>query len=134
MRIMRASGRQRFLAALTASLLVAACGGAGSSPSPSPSPAPAASSSTEPSAATSPSSIPSASAAPSANAAACGTYSGPPATITYAIWGDTTELANQQKIVNAFAALDPKIKVKVCLLYTSPSPRTVLDLVCRLLL
>jgi multiple sugar transport system substrate-binding protein len=113
MRIMRASGRQRFLAALTASLLVAACGGAGSSPSPSPSPAPAASSSTEPSAATSPSSIPSASAAPSANAAACGTYSGPPATITYAIWGDTTELANQQKIVNAFAALDSKIKVKV---------------------
>ena len=54
-----------------------------------------------------------ASAAPSANAAGCGTYGGPPAKIAYAIWGDTTELANQQKIVDAFTALDPTIRVKV---------------------
>ena len=109
MRITRASGCHRFLAAVAAGLLVAACGGAGPSPSPSPS----ASGSTEPSAATSPSAIPSASAVPSASAAACGTYAGPPATISYAIWGDTTELANQQKVVDAFTALDPSITVKV---------------------
>lgn len=47
------------------------------------------------------------------SAAACGTYSGPATTITYAIWGDTTELANQQKIVDAFEAIDPTITVKV---------------------
>ena len=29
------------------------------------------------------------------------------------MWGDTTELANQQKIVDAFSALNPSIKVKV---------------------
>ena len=60
------------------------------------------------------STAPGASAAASARrAAACGTYHGPAATITYAMWGDTTELANQQKIVDAFRALNPTITVKV---------------------
>jgi ABC-type glycerol-3-phosphate transport system substrate-binding protein len=56
----------------------------------------------------------SASATATANPAAeCGHYTGPAATISYAIWGDTTELANQQKIVDAFMAKNPSIKVKV---------------------
>jgi multiple sugar transport system substrate-binding protein len=46
-------------------------------------------------------------------AAECGHYAGPAATISYAIWGDTTELANQQRIVDAFMAMNPTIKVKV---------------------
>jgi multiple sugar transport system substrate-binding protein len=46
-------------------------------------------------------------------AASCGHYSGPAATITYAIWGDTTELANQQRIVDAFMSMNPSIKVNV---------------------
>jgi multiple sugar transport system substrate-binding protein len=40
-------------------------------------------------------------------------YSGPQATIEYAIWGDPTELKNQQAIVEAFHAVEPKITVKV---------------------
>ncbi len=57
---------------------------------------------------------PATSTAPSqAASAACGTYAGPPVTITYAMWGDTSELANQQKIVDAFHALVPNITVKV---------------------
>ena len=54
-----------------------------------------------------------ASASPTAAVAACGSYAGPPVTITYAMWGDTTELANQQKIVDAFKVLNPNITVKV---------------------
>jgi multiple sugar transport system substrate-binding protein len=100
----RGSHRSRLLVALAAvSLLVAACGGAG----PSPSLTPTSSGGTPPSAA------PRESAAPSASAAACGTYRGPAATITYAIWGDTTELANQQKIVDTFTAMNRTIKVNV---------------------
>jgi multiple sugar transport system substrate-binding protein len=101
------------VATVAASLVVAACGG-GATPSPAPaspagSPAPASASS-----AAVPSIVPGASAAPSTvPVAACGSYSGPAATISYAIWGDTTELANQQKIVDAFQALNPKIKVNV---------------------
>jgi multiple sugar transport system substrate-binding protein len=89
--------------AVAASLLVAACGGAGPSASPAPS-----SSGGPP-----PATAPGGSAAPSTSAAACGTYHGPAATISYAIWGDTTELANQQKIVDAFTAMNPTIKVNV---------------------
>jgi multiple sugar transport system substrate-binding protein len=106
----RGSHRSRLLVALAAvSLLVAACGGAG----PSPSPTPTSSGGTPPSVAPSESAASSESAAPSASAAACGMYRGPAATITYAIWGDTTELANQQKIVDAFTAMNPTIKVNV---------------------
>lgn len=109
MRTFRAARNPRLAVAAAMALLVAACGSAAPSATTPPAPSVAA----QPSAATGPSAAPGVSPAPSANAAACGTYSGPPATITYAIWGDTTELANQQKIVDAFAALDPKITVKV---------------------
>jgi multiple sugar transport system substrate-binding protein len=40
-------------------------------------------------------------------------YTGPEATIEYSIWGDPTELKNQQAIVDAFHAAEPKITVKV---------------------
>jgi multiple sugar transport system substrate-binding protein len=46
-------------------------------------------------------------------AASCGSYTGPETTISYATFGDTTELANQQKLVDAFQSLEPKIKVKL---------------------
>ncbi|MGZ8514513.1 MAG: ABC transporter substrate-binding protein [Candidatus Limnocylindrales bacterium] len=102
----RASQHSRLLAiAIGASLLAAACNGAGASPT-TPSGAPASTAPSESAAA-------SASAAASSSAAACGTYSGPAATISYAMWGDTTELANQQKIVDSFTALNPTINVKV---------------------
>ncbi len=94
-----------------AALLVAACGGS-TTPTTAPS-APAPSSAPAESAAPGASATPGASASASASAAACGTYAGPPVTITYAMWGDTTELANQQKIVDAFTALNPNITVKV---------------------
>ncbi|HEY6012437.1 MAG TPA: hypothetical protein VIU37_00460, partial [Candidatus Limnocylindrales bacterium] len=104
MRTIRAAHRSWFLAlAAGASLLVAACGGAAQSANPAP-----ASASDVP-----PSTAPAESATSSASAAACGTYSGPATTISYAMWGDTTELANQQKIVDAFSALNPSITVKV---------------------
>ena len=80
-------------------VVAAACGGTTASASPSsagPSAAP-------PSAAGS-----AASAAPSDAG-----YTGPEATITYSIWGDPTEIKNQQAIVDAFHAANPKITVKV---------------------
>jgi multiple sugar transport system substrate-binding protein len=40
-------------------------------------------------------------------------YTGPEATITYSIWGDPQEIKNQQAIVDAFHAVNPKITVKV---------------------
>jgi multiple sugar transport system substrate-binding protein len=52
-----------------------------------------------------------AAASPSASVATG--YTGPQATIEYAIWGDPTELKNQQAIVDAFHAAEPKITVKV---------------------
>jgi multiple sugar transport system substrate-binding protein len=86
-------------------LLIAGCSSTSVTPSPTPTSPPAATPSTV---ASGPQ------ASPTANPAAnCGTYSGPATTINYAIWGDTTELANQQKIVNAFMAKNPSIKVKV---------------------
>ncbi len=91
-------------AAMAVALVVGACGSATPSATTAPPPA-----STGPSSAAPGSAEPSGSAA----AAACGTYSGPPVTITYAMWGDTTELANQQKIVDAFTGLNPSITVKV---------------------
>jgi multiple sugar transport system substrate-binding protein len=90
MRTFRASRSPHLVVAATIALVVAACGSA-------------------PSATTAPSATKTATAA----VASCGTYTGPPAKITYAMWGDTTELANQQKIVDAFTALNPSIKVKV---------------------
>jgi multiple sugar transport system substrate-binding protein len=112
MRTFRASPGARFLAVVAvAALAVGACG-AGASPTPSPTPSAAPTSTAVPS--TAPSAAASASASPSANpAAACGTYAGPSATINYAMWGDATELKNQQKIVDAFHAKNPSITVKV---------------------
>ncbi len=104
MHITRANRGLRLLSAIAAaSLVVAACGGA--SPTTAPTQA----------AVATPSTAPGGSTAPSATsaAAACGTYAGPPVTINYAMWGDTTELANQQKIVDAFTAINPNITVKV---------------------
>lgn len=108
MRLIGRSRSPRLVVAATIALVVAACGSA--APSATTAPAPSAT-------AAAPSSAPAGSTAPSpsatAAAARCGTYSGPPVTITYAMWGDTTELANQQKIVDAFTKLNPSITVKV---------------------
>jgi multiple sugar transport system substrate-binding protein len=40
-------------------------------------------------------------------------YTGPPATISYSIWGDPQEIKAQQAIVDAFQAANPNITVKV---------------------
>jgi multiple sugar transport system substrate-binding protein len=89
-------------------IVVAACGSAAPSATTAPQPSATALSSA-PAGSTEPAASPSASAA----AAPCGSYAGPPAKITYAMWGDTTELANQQKVVGAFQKLNPNITVKV---------------------
>ena len=91
-------------------LLVAACGGTTATTAPSAGAPSIAPSSSAPEGSGTPAASAPASAA--AAAAACGTYAGPPVTITYAMWGDTTELANQQKIVDAFQAKNPNITVK----------------------
>jgi multiple sugar transport system substrate-binding protein len=80
-------------------LVVGACGGT-ATPLASASPSSAASGTA------------SASTTPSVGATPAG-YTGPAATIEYAIWGDPTELKNQQAIVDAFHAAQPKITVKV---------------------
>src|SRR5947208_3107732 len=92
-------------------LVVAACGSSSPSAAITPSSAPPSASASAPASSVATSASPGTS--PSAAAAACGTYAGPPAQIAYAMWGDTTELANQQKIVDAFQQLNPNIKVKV---------------------
>ena len=91
-------------AALTAlAVITAACGGATSSSTPSAAPASQAPTAVAPSAAASP-------ASPAASDAG---YTGPPATISYSIWGDPQEIKNQQAIVDAFHAANPDITVKV---------------------
>src|SRR4051812_38267459 len=96
----RVAARHRLFGLLgAAAILVSACGGS-ASPSPSaaaPSTAPAASGG-------------SAAASPSASDAG---YTGPEATISYSIWGDPAEIKNQQAVVDAFHAANPKITVKV---------------------
>ena len=87
----------------TTALLVAACG---SSATPSPS-ATAAASPSAPGTGVA-STAPSATPAPSDAG-----YTGPETTITYSIWGDPSELKNQQAIVDAFHVANPKITVKV---------------------
>jgi multiple sugar transport system substrate-binding protein len=99
----------RTVAALSMTLAVGlgACGGSSSSPSSAASAAAASSSAATASAAASETpASPSAAATPVA-------YSGPAAKIEYSIWGDPTELKNQQAIVDAFHTLEPKITVKV---------------------
>src|SRR5215212_8535921 len=80
---------------IIAALLVAACGGSTNSPSASAAAAPSATAATASDATTS--------AAPSASVSTA--YTGPAATIEYSIWGDPTELKNQQAIVDAFHAV-----------------------------
>ena len=96
----------RRLAALGAAVAlgVGACGG-------SPSPSPAASA---PPASVAAPSVEASAAAPSTAASAAATpvaYTGPEAKIDYSIWGDPTELKNQQEIVKAFHVAEPKITV-----------------------
>ena len=81
---------------LVAALVAMACGSA--TPSPTAPPATAGGPTTAP-----------ATAGPTAPTG----YTGPEATIEYSIWGDPTELKNQQAIVDAFHAAEPKITVKV---------------------
>jgi multiple sugar transport system substrate-binding protein len=81
-----------------AALAMAACGGATSSAGP---------------AATTAASAPASAPAAESVAPSDAGYTGPEATITYSIWGDPAELKNQQAIVDAFHAANPKITVKV---------------------
>jgi multiple sugar transport system substrate-binding protein len=92
---MKGSSWRRVCGAAALVSLVSACGGT-TGPSPSATAA-----------------QPAASASASAVAATPAGYGGPEATIEYAIWGDPTELKNQQAIVDAFHAAQPKITVKV---------------------
>jgi multiple sugar transport system substrate-binding protein len=86
----------------TVALLATACG-ATATPSPSPTAAPTSAPTT--SATTAPGT-----ATPAPSDAG---YTGPDTTITYSIWGDPSELKNQQAIVDAFHVANPKITVKV---------------------
>ncbi len=88
---------RRSLAALAAalSIVVGACGTSTTSPS------------------TVPASDAPASLAPGGSPAASGGYTGPAASIEYAIWGDPAEIDSQTKLVNSFKALNPTIDVKV---------------------
>ncbi len=99
--------RRRPRASLTmlaiVAVLVAACGGSTATT------APAASSATQPSQAV-PSVAPSTAASIAPSDAG---YTGPPTTISYSIWGDPTEIKNQQAIVDAFHVANPNITVKV---------------------
>ena len=100
-RIDRGPWRRLGALAGAAALVLAACG-SGATPSPSVA-SPSAASSTTPSlAGESPSVAPSDAG-----------YTGPEATISYSIWGDPQEIKNQQAIVDAFHAANPKITVKV---------------------
>jgi multiple sugar transport system substrate-binding protein len=94
----RADRRRRLFGLLAVvALAAAACGGATATTAP-------------------PSAVPPSEAAPSGSGSAAPSptgYSGPEATITYSIWGDPQEIKNQQAIVDAFHAVNPKITVKV---------------------
>jgi multiple sugar transport system substrate-binding protein len=96
------AGRRLTILALvaTVALVAAACGGTG----PSAAPASAAPSTGGSSAGTS--------TAPSVVPSDAG-YTGAEATISYSIWGDPAEIKNQQAVVDAFHADNPKITVKV---------------------
>jgi multiple sugar transport system substrate-binding protein len=88
--------------AVTVGLVATACGGASPTASPTTPPATAAP-------ATASGMAPETAPASSAPVG----YTGPETTIQYSIWGDPTELKNQQAIVDAFHAVEPKITVNV---------------------
>ena len=89
--------RRRSVAALVAALAIVAgaCGPSTTAPTAAPvSDAPA-------------------SVAPGGSPAASGGYTGPAASIEYAIWGDPAEIDSQTKLVESFEAVNPTIDVKV---------------------
>ncbi len=92
--------RRRPLAAVLAALVlaVAACGGT-TTPSPS-----------APPASDTPASVAPSGSSPAASPAG---YTGPPASISYAIWGDPAEIDSQTKLVESFMTANPTIKVEV---------------------
>ncbi len=98
LQLARADRRRRLLGLLAAvTLVAAACGGSTTTTAP-------------------PSAAPPSEAAPSGSGSAAPSptgYNGPEATIAYSIWGDPQEIKNQQAIVDAFHAVNPKITVKV---------------------
>ena len=99
-----------------ATIFLAGCGSTASTPTPAPTPTapPPTPTAAVASASATAGATPTAGPTPTANpAAACGSYSGPQTTISYATFGDSTELTNQQKIVDAFQSMEPKIKVKL---------------------
>jgi multiple sugar transport system substrate-binding protein len=96
----RGSRGQRLLALVGGTALVlSACGGSTATPS-----------GATPSSGGQPSSQPSGPSLASPSAAG---YTGLAATISYSIWGDPAEIKNQQAVVDAFHAANPKITVKV---------------------
>ena len=118
MRTFRTARSPHLVVAAALAIVVASCGAA--TPSPTTAPPPSVAAPTATPVATTATTAPSASEAavatptPTANpAASCGAYAGAPAKLTFAMWGDTTELKNQQKIVDAFTKLNPTITVKV---------------------
>lgn len=92
--------RRRPLAAVLAALMlaVAACGGT-TTPSPS-----------TPATSDTPASVAPSGSSPAASPAG---YTGPPASISYAIWGDPAEIDSQTKLVESFMTANPTIKVEV---------------------
>jgi multiple sugar transport system substrate-binding protein len=96
----RSTNRSLAIVATVLALVTAACGSATTSPS-----APAASDA--------PASVAPASVAPGGSPAASAGYSGPAASIEYAIWGDPAEIDSQTKLVESFEAVYPTIDVKV---------------------
>jgi multiple sugar transport system substrate-binding protein len=86
-------------------LLLAACGGTSTATG-------AAATAAPPAASASAGPAESATSAGSAVASDAG-YTGPPATITYSIWGDPQEITSQKAIADAFTAANPNIKVNV---------------------
>ena len=97
------TGRRRVPALIAVvALVAAACGGSSATAVP-----------TVGSSAGGPSALPSSVSGTPTVAPSDAGYTGPEATITYSIWGDPTEIKNQQAIVDAFHAANPKITVKV---------------------
>ncbi|HEX7496495.1 MAG TPA: sugar ABC transporter substrate-binding protein [Candidatus Limnocylindrales bacterium] len=92
-----------------ATIFLAGCGSTASTATPAQTPAPP----PTPTSAVASGSAPAGPSQTANPAAACGSYSGPDTTISYATFGDSTELTNQQKIVDAFQSMEPKIKVKL---------------------
>ena len=93
--MIRSRYRALMIASTVLDVVAAACGSATTSPSVAPaSDAPA-------------------SVAPGGSPAASAGYTGPAASIEYAIWGDPAEIDSQTKLVESFEAVNPTIDVKV---------------------